>query len=84
MNHPVPDNEENRTEAWCKQNGVEMSFYERQGETHLMHLVRLSKDDMWVEREYTPSGNMRQAMINLAIRDMEHMIRAKARGNSGA
>lgn len=66
---------QNEIEDWCKNNDVEMTFDERQGETHMMKFVRLSKGDMWVEYEYSP--DIRQVVTTQAIHCLENKMRAR-------
>ena len=64
---------------WCRKNVVRMSFYAKQGETHMMNCVELKKDDIRVEAEY--SLGIRQIVIDEAISLFEDLMRAKARNN---
>jgi hypothetical protein len=60
-------------EDWCRRNGVEIEFYEKQEESRSIPFVGLSKDDLQLEKEY--SGGMLGVVLHDAVRDFEELMR---------
>jgi hypothetical protein len=66
---------------WCERNEVRISFYEREGETHLLHFVGLSKDDLHLEIEFNPNDpDSRSFVVAQARVEFERMMRRDGTG----